>query len=521
MAWTTLGSKAVGSIVKIKENGVAQNYIVVHQGNPSTSIYDSSCNGTWLLRQEMPEKRTWDSGKDNRYELSDIHSWLNTTMLAKYDSIIQSAIKQVKIPYCVGWASDLVQTGSNGLSTKIFLLAAYELGFTTSDKWTLPVDGAKLSYFESGTGTSANNKRVAYLTNYGKEVWWTRSVITVSANNAAYINTDGICEDAYGRVDSSYCVRPALILPSNAFVDDSGNVNVNTAPTVPGSISVPSIINVGDTITISWAASTDAEGNLSGYKLEKSVNGGSSWSQIYQGNVRSKTDTISAGTSQVRYRVKAYDAIGLESGYRTSGNVSVNNKPTISCSNGNGSNIGEKNSDFSVSYTINDADNNSVTVAEMVDSVVIRSYTATLGSATNLSVAGETFMTLPNGSHSLKISASDGKATVEHNLTFTKNVTSASVTLKNNMTAASIKVCALSISGSIPSDATLQVLVTNNANDTSPTWEDCTTAVKNGLNYVFTNSTATNGFAFNFKVSVSRGSSSAGGHITSIQGAFQ
>lgn len=309
-------------------------------------------------------------------------------------------------------------------------------------------------------------------------------------------------------------------MPSNAFVDDSGNVFVNTAPSVPSSISVPSTITDGDTITVSWGAASDAEGNLSGYKLEKSTNGGGSWSQIYQGSARSKTDTIS-GITQVRYRVKAYDAQGAESGYKTSSNVSVNNKPTIACSNGNGSNIGEKNSDFSVSYTVNDADNNSVTVTETVDSVVIRSYTATLGSATNLSVSGETFMTLPNGSHSLKISASDGKASVEHNLTFTKNITSASVTLKNNMAAASIKVCALSISGNIPSDATLQVLVTNNANDTSPTWEDCTTAVKNGLNYVFTNSTATNGFAFNFKVSVSRGSSGVGGYITSIQGAFQ
>ena len=510
MAWTTLGSKSVGSIVKIKENGAAVNYIVVHQGNPSATIYDSSCNGTWLLRQDTIEKRVWDSGNVNKYEESDIHSWLNLVMLAKYDADIQSAIKQVKIPYRYGGGTGGIdQHGANGLSTKPFLLSSREIGLTLSDI----VDGSKLEYFLYAYSLEARVKRQAN-TN-----WWLRSLYTSETSYVYIIDSNG----PYGGslTNGKVGVRPVIILPPTLIANDDGSIITNTAPSTPGSINIPAVINAGDTITVSWSASTDAEGNLSGYKLEKSVNGGSSWSQIYQGNGLSKTDTITAGTSQVRYRVKAYDTIGLESGYRTSGNVSVNNKPTISCSNGNGSNIGVKNSDFSVSYTVNDADNNSVTVTEMVDSVVIRSYTATLGSATNLSVAGETFMTLPNGSHSLKISASDGKATVEHNLTFTKNITSASVTLKNNMAAASIKVCALSVSGSIPSDATLQVLVTNNANDTSPIWEDCTTAVKNGLNYVFTNSTATNGFAFNFKVLVSRGSSGAGGYITSIQGAFQ
>lgn len=41
MASVALGTKAVGSIVKLKESGVAVNYIVVHQGKPS-SIYDES-----------------------------------------------------------------------------------------------------------------------------------------------------------------------------------------------------------------------------------------------------------------------------------------------------------------------------------------------------------------------------------------------------------------------------------------------------------------------------------------------
>lgn len=98
----------------------------------------------------------------------------------------------------------------------------------------------------------------------------------------------------------------------------------------------------------------------------------------------------------------------------------------------------------------------------------------------------------------------------------------ASITLAEPMEADdTITVMVLNVLGSIPADADLEVLVTNNANDTEPVWEDATQDVKNGNNHVFTNQTATNGFAFNFKVNVGRGTSNTGGYITSIGGAFQ
>ena len=46
MAYVTLSSKAIGSTIKLKVNGSAKDFIVVHQGKPS-SVYDDSCNGTW------------------------------------------------------------------------------------------------------------------------------------------------------------------------------------------------------------------------------------------------------------------------------------------------------------------------------------------------------------------------------------------------------------------------------------------------------------------------------------------
>lgn len=43
---TRLCNMAVGSTVKIKVDGTLMDFIIVHQGNPDSTIYDSSCDGT-------------------------------------------------------------------------------------------------------------------------------------------------------------------------------------------------------------------------------------------------------------------------------------------------------------------------------------------------------------------------------------------------------------------------------------------------------------------------------------------
>lgn len=324
----TLGSKSVGSIVKLKENGILQNYLVVHQGLPS-GIYDASCNGTWLLRQDLLENRIWTAETSNAYESSDVHSWLNSTMLGKYDSNIQAAIKQVKIPYRKnGGDGGSDQTGDNGLRCKIFLLSGYEVGWTTANSQKFPVDGAKLTYFEAGAGSSANKKRIAKLSGIDAH-WWLRSPFTEGNNIAWFVYPFGNFGFS-GVMTQSMGIRPALVLPSTLLVTDDGSITTNTAPTTPPSISVPQTIHGGDTITVSWGASSDTQGNLEGYILERSTNGGSSWSQIYQGSALSTTNTVQFGTYSVMYRVKAYDSEGLQSAYKTSSQVTVinNTAPT-------------------------------------------------------------------------------------------------------------------------------------------------------------------------------------------------
>ena len=619
MASVALSSKAVGSIVKIKVNGTLRDFIVVQQGKPS-SIYDESCNGTWLLMKDLYESRQWHSSNVNDYANSTIHKWLNNEFLNLIDANIRAQIRQAKIPYRPGSGTSMsVNSGANGLSAKIFLLSNIEVGGQTD--WSyMPHDGARLAYFEYGTGTSANNKRLAYL-NGSAARWWLRSPNTSSSSSAWRVYSNGNSNSTDG-CSNSYGIRPALILPSTLLVSDDGSVNTNTAPTTPASIDVPSTIQGGSTITISWGASTDKESNLEGYILERSTDGGKSWSQIYQGNSRSTTNTVPFGTGSVTYRVKAYDSDGLSSGYKTSAQVTVKNNtaptapngitvpntvlggspltitwgaatdqdgnlsgyslerqvdggdwaqvysgntlsytdtitkgwarvsyrvraydsdnayssytvspertvnnntaPAIICGSPSGSDLGEKDAGFMVSYSISDVDGDEVTVTEAIDGVTKRTYTATLDGSNSFNVTGEYFMKLLNGNHTLTITANDGKASTVHTLVFAKKVTGASITLETPMAADDqISICVLSVIGLIPADAEYKVEVTNNANDETPVWEDCTTAVKTGANYVFENKTAANGFAFNFRLTAERGPGGEGGYITSVQGGFQ
>lgn len=602
MATTTLGNKATGSIIKLKENGTLVDfYVACHN-------YEQSLNGagrTLVVRKDVYDQRAWHSSNVNAWASCTMRSWLNSTYKALLDADIQEAMGTTTYRYTPGNGNTTVSTRSDA----VFLLSLTELGQSTT---YANVEGSALPI--------ASTLRIAYQ-NGSATTQWTRSPYTNNTYYAWWLVSDGSiisssCAGTYGS-------RPAFTLPSSLYVSDDGSVFQNTAPSTPASISVPQSINGGTSITVSWAASTDAEDNLEGYIVERQVDGGS-WSQIYQGSATSTSNTVAFGTESVAYRVKAYDSAGLESGWRTSSTVMVtnnrapgapgsitvpavvrggsnlaiswtqasdsdgnlsgyelerqvdggswtqiykgsglaytdtitsgwntvayrvraydtynstssyvtsetrtvdnNNLPTITSSTASGSDLGTKTEGFDLTYSVDDADGDTVTVKEYLDDVLKRTYTATLEQSNTVQcVTAANWQKVLNGQHTIKVVANDGKAdSTPYTVTFTKAVYEASITLAEPLDADdTITVMVLNILGSIPADADLEVLVTNNANDTEPVWEDATQDVKNGNNHVFTNQTATNGFAFNFKVTVSRGSSNTGGYISNIGGAFQ
>ena len=406
MATTTLGNKAVGSIIQLKENGTLVSFYVAKHN------YENSLNGmgrTLVVRKDCYDTRAWHSSNVNAYASSAIDSWLNSTYKNLLDADIRGVIGTTKIKYTPGNGSTTVGT----LERAIFLLSVTELGRTASYANT---EGTALDI--------ASSLQIAYR-NGSAVTQWTRSPSTGNANGAYYLSSDG--DVGYGGCTGTHGSRPAFTLPSTLSVSDDGTVSVNTAP-------------------------------------------------------------------------------------------------TITSSTANGSNLGTKTAGFNFQYTVSDADGDTVTVKEYLDNVLKRTYTATLGQVNTFqAVTTANWQKILNGSHTLKVVANDGKAdSTAYTVTFAKKVTKATVTLAAPLEADDdISVMVMNIVGSLPADVVMEVLVTNNAKDTTPIWEDATADVKNGANHVFTNKTAANGFAFNFKLSVERGASDTGGYISNIGGAFE
>ena len=271
----TLNEKNIGDIVKIKENGVYVNYIVVQKGKPS-SLYDNSCDGVWLLREKAHSKRAWHgtstSTSVNDYENSDIEAWLNGDFLNTIDSKIRAAIKTVKIPYRKGsGTSKTVQSGENGLSCKVFLLSGYEIGYTQSGNQFLPIDGAKLSYF------SDNNSRIGKDSTDSAVFWWLRSPFTSYATDVFIVFSGGSLYRDFSYF-SSVAVRPAMILPYESVLEDdiitgelgesSGNIIVKL-PYLNISTFDYSGTNISPTIVNYNGLSMTASGTLSGVAAGK------------------------------------------------------------------------------------------------------------------------------------------------------------------------------------------------------------------------------------------------------------
>ncbi|EOQ39649.1 hypothetical protein SAMN02745978_01047 [Butyricicoccus pullicaecorum DSM 23266] len=298
----------------------------------------------------------------------------------------------------------------------------------------------------------------------------------------------------------------------------------NRAPAAPPSISVPLKPAGGEKLTVTWTASTDADGNLEGYELERQWDGTGAFTQIYKGTGLSYQDSIPKGEhTSVVYRVRAYDSFASYSSYTTSPSRTIDNNtaPVIECSQSG--DLGEKSEGFSIQYTIKDAEKQEVTVTEKVGDMVKRTYKATLDEQATFEITDEYFQKILNGAQTVQIVATDsaGKSSTLE-LTFTKAVHKAVITLEEPLAVEEqITVAVLAITGKIPADATQLIELTNNGNDPEPVWEDATADVKAGRNHPFTNKTQTNGWAFNFRVTVERGESGEDGNIVSIQGGFQ
>lgn len=215
----TYGSLSVGDTVSLNVNGTAYDWIVVQQGVPS-SMYDNSCNGTWLMMKDCYSNSQWYTGQNlNDYGTSYINTYLNTTFFNLLDSEVQSQISQVKIPYLNGsGSSGSIYSGTNGLTCKVFLLGGYELGWTSGTSvGSIAQDGNVLSYFQNTSLT--DSKRIARRNN-SAVTWWTRTPLIGNDTYVLAVTTTGAPSTGYIS-SNSLGMRPVIIMPSTASYSTS------------------------------------------------------------------------------------------------------------------------------------------------------------------------------------------------------------------------------------------------------------------------------------------------------------
>lgn len=399
-----LGQVAVGTIVKLNENGFPVNYIVMHIGNPDVRLYGSACDGAWLLRQDIVEKCQWNSTNANTLAGSTIMSTM-AGYLGRYESHIQSAIRTVKIPYHPGNGEPSwnIKSGENGLECKLFPLGGYEVGLS-DPSGIMPADGAKLDYFKSGLDTEANSKRIAKL-NGAAAAWWLRSPVSLSTDGKFYILPDGSLGST--TVNPSYGALPAMIMDPTILVSDDGTVGVPASPTA---LNVPIQVMQGRQITVSWSA---VDG-VSSYILERKANTDADWVQVYSGANTSFEETVGTWTS-VQYRVKSF-ANGKYGDYTTSTSVSVVPLSALVISGSDGD-LGTLTND--VTYTVSSSGDKALTVVETTNDTETRRFTAVNGATNRISVVD-----LPTGTGTIKITAStnpgSGVVSVTREWTYTK-----------------------------------------------------------------------------------------------------
>lgn len=183
--------------------------------------------------------------------------------------------------------------------------------------------------------------------------------------------------------------------------------------------------------------------------------------------------------------------------------VLYNQPPEIS---GSDQDLGTITSPPSIQYSVTDVEGYSFTITEAVDGDTIRSFPGVDGQQETLTIPLEMWITLePGVTHQLTISATDQyNATSVRTYTFIRAVEGIELETTEILPAdAQPSRVILSLNGTIPANANLNVQVCNNAHDPSPTWEDMTDSVKNGRPYVFTNTTSTTGqWGIRFKISI-------------------
>ena len=178
-------------------------------------------------------------------------------------------------------------------------------------------------------------------------------------------------------------------------------VTNNLPPSAPDGITIGDVLG-GQQCTITWGAATDSDGTIDHYELERQVDNGDTWTQIFSGNALTYSDTINSEWATVNYRVRAVDD-DAEPGPYTTGTMKTVNAGWLYFS-GPAADMGDKPAPFDFVFSIGSTtpDVTDISVEVLLDDEIV--YTGTPDAAEQVSVHIDTRLMFA-GEHVLVITA--------------------------------------------------------------------------------------------------------------------
>ena len=224
---------------------------------------------------------------------------------------------------------------------------------------------------------------------------------TISSNNTAtslqYTIPAGttsfaarvLASDTWGFSSSDYTTGATL------------TVTNNLPPSAPDGITIGDVLG-GQQCTITWGAATDSDGTIDHYELERQVDNGDTWTQIFSGNALTYNDTINSEWATVNYRVRAVDD-DAEPGPYTTGTMQTVNAGWLYFS-GPAADMGDKPAPFDFVFSIGSTTEGvtDISVEVLLDDENV--YTGTPDAAEQVTISIDTRLMFAGG-HDIVITA--------------------------------------------------------------------------------------------------------------------
>lgn len=212
---TPISSVAVGGTVKVAENGIPVDYIVVQIGTPNSTAY-ANCDGYWLLRKTLDRDGYFAYNGDgddladygSSYADSYVHAAENS-YYSRYGSKLKSLILSPSLPYYAGYNAAYAGT----ITRKVFHLGNYEV-----NGWRRYNQEDILTYFANASSSGkADTLRIAYDSSGYARGWWLRDASGSGAYRPGLITDAGAID--YISIGGTY-YRPCFIVPKTAKLED-------------------------------------------------------------------------------------------------------------------------------------------------------------------------------------------------------------------------------------------------------------------------------------------------------------